>query len=92
MDYLGDRRFVVPVRIRTLFFGICIRRKTILMSVNAKHRKDAAFNAVAKVRGEFNEDRQTAEILSPLLDVEFMAIVATAKKGKKRWWRRLFNR
>ena len=72
-DKLGDRNYFVPVVVKTTFLGICIKRETIVITANAPNREKAAFSAVAQIAGKFDKDKQVAEVLHPLLDVEFVA-------------------
>ena len=74
---------MVPVRIRTLFFGICIKKKVVFITVNAKNSRRAVLKAISMIRGKFNDERQMAEIMSPILDIDFMAMLGEANKTKK---------
>jgi len=81
-DKLGDRTYFVPVVVKTTFFGICIKRETIVITTFAPNRKKAAFSAVAQISGKFDKDKQVAEVLHPLLDVEFVAAMKKTRGAK----------
>jgi len=67
-----------------MLFGICIKKKVILIKVRAPDRTTAVFESISLLRGKFNADRQLAEILSPIIDVEFTAMVNDSHNHKKK--------
>ena len=77
---MGDKVYVVPVRVRLKFLGFTIRKKIKFVKVYATSRRCAQKKAVEEVKGSFSHILETTEVLNPLLDVEFMALMRRSPK------------